>query len=127
MRRTIRPAFSNTDAVPLVEIISKPSSANCRATATPSFLCASLTLMKTRPFKGKGAFADPRAEFWNVPLLRNDKEEERPADQSTLTKRYTEEAVKFIAANKDKPFFLYLAHTMPHVPLFASLPFRSST
>jgi arylsulfatase A-like enzyme len=70
--------------------------------------------------KGKAAFADPKSEYWNVPLLRDDREVERPADQSTLTKRYTEEAVKVIRANRGKPFFLYLAHTMPHVPLFAS-------
>jgi arylsulfatase A-like enzyme len=45
---------------------------------------------------------------------------ERPADQRTITRRYTEEAVRFIGHHKDGPFFLYLAHTMPHVPLFAS-------
>jgi arylsulfatase A len=77
--------------------------------------------------KGKAAFADPRAEYWNVPLMRNDHSEERPADQHTLTKRYTEEAVKFIKANRQKPFFLYLAHTMPHVPLFASKDFAGKS
>jgi arylsulfatase A len=63
---------------------------------------------------------DPPADGWNVPLLRNGEIIERPADQTTLTKRYTEEAVRFIAENKRKPFFLYLAHTMPHTPLFRS-------
>jgi predicted neuraminidase len=43
-----------------------------------------------------------------------------PEDQTQLTTQYTEFAVKFIAANKDKPFFFYLAHSMPHVPLFVS-------
>jgi arylsulfatase A len=57
---------------------------------------------------------------WNVPLMRNEKIIERPADQTKLIERYTEEAVKFIQKNKDKPFFLYLPHTMPHVPLFVS-------
>lgn len=70
--------------------------------------------------KGRAAFLNPKSEYWNVPLLRDTKEIERPADQTTITKRYTEEAVKFIRASKDKPFFLYLAHNMPHVPLFAS-------
>jgi len=62
-----------------------------------------------------------------VPLMRDEKVVEYPADQSTLTKRYTEEAVKFITANKDKPFFLYFPHTMPHVPLFASKKFKGTS
>jgi arylsulfatase A len=45
---------------------------------------------------------------------------EAPVDQTTLTERYTEEAVKFIRASKDAPFFLYLAYSYPHVPLHAS-------
>ena len=57
---------------------------------------------------------------WNVPLLRDTKEIERPVDQNTLTTRYTQEAQKFIRTNKDKPFFLYMPHTMPHIPLFVS-------
>jgi arylsulfatase A-like enzyme len=66
---------------------------------------------------------EPKSEYWNVPLLRNEKELERSPDQSLLTKRYTEEAVAFIRASKAKPFFLYLAHSMPHVPLFTSKDF----
>jgi len=57
---------------------------------------------------------------WNVPLMRDEKVIERPADQTTLIERYTQEAVKFIQKNRNKPFFLYLPHTMPHVPLFVS-------
>jgi arylsulfatase A-like enzyme len=68
----------------------------------------------------KEAFGDSKIEYFNVPLMRNEEIIERPADQTTITKRYAEEAVKFISANKDKPFFLYLAHNLPHVPLFAS-------
>ena len=45
---------------------------------------------------------------------------EEPVEQSTLTERYTEEALRFIHASKGSPFFLYLAYTMPHVPLHAS-------
>lgn len=48
-------------------------------------------------------------------------------EQATLTRRYTERAVQFVAANKDRPFFLYLPHTMVHVPLFASPEFADST
>ncbi len=57
------------------------------------------------------------------PVYRNDQIVEHPAEQATLTKRYTEEAVKFIEQNRQRPFFLYLAHTMPHVPLAASEAF----
>jgi len=61
----------------------------------------------------------PRSEYFDVPLMRDDRVVERPARQETLTRRYVEESVRFIRANRDRPFFLYLAHTMPHVPLFA--------
>jgi len=57
---------------------------------------------------------------WNVPLMRDEEIIERPADQTTLIERYTDEAVEFIRSSRDKPFFLYLPHTMPHVPLFVS-------
>jgi len=57
---------------------------------------------------------------WNVPLMRNEEVIERPADQTRLIERYTEEAVKFIREKKGRPFFLYLPHTMPHIPLFVS-------
>jgi len=43
-----------------------------------------------------------------------------PADQTLLGATYTREAVRFIEANKDKPFFLYFAHNFPHIPLFVS-------
>jgi arylsulfatase len=45
-------------------------------------------------------------------------------DQHMLTTSYTEQAVKFINQNKEKPFFLYLAHSMPHVPIYASAKFK---
>jgi arylsulfatase A-like enzyme len=57
---------------------------------------------------------------WDVPLMRDKEIIEQPAVQTTLTESYTEEAVKFIRKNKDKLFFLYMPHTMPHVPLFVS-------
>ncbi len=77
--------------------------------------------------KGRAAFWDPKIEYWNVPLLRNEQVVERPADQNTITKRYAEEAVRFIEANRQGPFFLYLAHSMPHVPLFASAAFEGQS
>ena len=48
-------------------------------------------------------------------------------DQNQLTTWYAEHAVKFIEQNKDRPFFLYLAHNMPHVPLHVSDKFRGKT
>ena len=58
-----------------------------------------------------------------VPLMRNEKIIEQPAQQETLTRRYTEEAISFITQNKARPFFLYLPYTFPHVPLYASPSF----
>src|SRR5690606_17503873 len=58
---------------------------------------------------------NPDYHHFNVPILRNTEEIERPANQYTLTQRYTEEAVRFIQQNKGNRFFLYLAHSMPHV------------
>jgi uncharacterized sulfatase len=49
---------------------------------------------------------------------------EEPVDQSTLTRRYAEESERFIEENRDRPFFLYLAHTFPHVPLHVSKEFQ---
>ncbi len=62
-----------------------------------------------------------------VPLMRGEEVVEYPADQSTLTKRYAAEAVRLIEENKGKPFFLYMPHAMPHVPLFASAAFKKRT
>lgn len=64
---------------------------------------------------------------FNVPLMRDTEIIERPADQHTITKRYTEEAIKFINEKKEEPFFLYLAHNLPHVPLFASKDFEGTS
>ncbi len=75
---------------------------------------------------GSGSPTPPH-DGWNVALLRDGKVVEQPADQTTLTKRYTEEAVKVIAESKDRPFFIYLAHTFPHVPMFASPAFKGKS
>lgn len=73
------------------------------------------------------ALAEQKAEYWNAPLYRGLELIEQPADQTTLTRRYTEEAVKFITANKTQPFFLYFPHTFPHTPLFASPDFKDKS
>ena len=55
---------------------------------------------------------------WKTPLMENDKIIELPVDQRTVTRRYTDKAIDFIKENKDKPFFVCLPHTMPHLPLY---------
>jgi arylsulfatase A len=77
--------------------------------------------------RGRKSFLDPKVEYWNVPLMRNLEIAERPVDQTTITRRYTEEAVSFITKNKDNPFFLYLPHSLPHVPLFRSKQFEGKS
>ena len=64
---------------------------------------------------------------YNVPILRGEEVVERPADQRTITKRFTIEAVKEIERLKEGPFFLYLAHSLPHIPLFRSSEFKDTS
>jgi len=77
--------------------------------------------------KGVSGSLDPDLKWFNCALLRNEKIIEQPADLSTLTKRYTAEALQFIRENKRKSFFLYFAHTYPHVPLFSSEKFKGKS
>jgi arylsulfatase A-like enzyme len=60
-------------------------------------------------------------------LYENTERVEHPVDQSTLTTRYTEHAVEFIRESKDAPFFLYLAHAMPHLPIDTRADFRGKS
>jgi arylsulfatase A-like enzyme len=69
----------------------------------------------------------PDTNSYNVPLMDGEKVIERPADQNTITKRFTEKAVGFIEANQEEPFFLYLAHSLPHIPLFCHPDFRGKS
>ena len=55
---------------------------------------------------------------WNTPLVEDSAIAEVPVDQRTITRRYTDKAIDFMASNKDKPFFIYLPHSMPHIPLY---------
>ncbi len=74
-----------------------------------------------------GSRVNQEAAWWNAPLFRGYELIDPQADQTQLTRRYTEEAQNFIIANKAKPFFLYLAHTFPHTPLFASGRFKGKS
>jgi arylsulfatase A-like enzyme len=62
-----------------------------------------------------------------LPLIAGNDVIELNPDQTQLTTWYAERAVKFIEANRDTPFFLYVAHAMPHVPLFVSDKFQGKS
>ena len=71
-----------------------------------------------------------KQEYPHLPIWDGDKkfrDEMSIDDLNHLTTWYTERAVKFIDDNKSRPFFLYLAHSMPHVPLGVSDKFRGKT
>ena len=57
-------------------------------------------------------------------MIRGREVVEFPVNQELCTKRYTEEAVSWISKNHDGPFSLYMAHNMPHVPIFVSKDFQ---
>jgi arylsulfatase A-like enzyme len=67
------------------------------------------------------------AEYPQLPLIDGTKKIELEPDQSKLTTIYTERALRFIDANKDRPFFLYFAHSMPHIPLAVSNKFKDKS
>jgi len=69
----------------------------------------------------------PTARFPDLPLIEHEKTIELNPDQTKLTTQYTERAVAFIEKNKGKPFFLYVPHAMPHVPLFVSEKHRGKS
>lgn len=79
--------------------------------------------MEAAPGSPADRLEHPKSEYFNVPLVRDERVVERPARQETITARYVDESLRFIRENRDRPFFLYLAHTMPHVPLFAGADF----
>ncbi len=85
--------------------------------------------MDPTPAAPKGAPGRPDQDpvWWNAPLYRNEDLVERPADQTQLTRLYTEQARQFIREHKRQPFLLYFASTFPHVPLFASDQFRGTS
>ncbi len=63
---------------------------------------------------------DINSDNYNVPIIENTQITERPANQKTITKRFTDKAIDFIDKNKNDNFFVYLAHSMPHTPLYVS-------
>lgn len=69
----------------------------------------------------------PTATFPDLPLIDGEATIELNPDQTKLTTSYTERAVAFIDKHRERPFLLYLAHSMPHVPLFVSEKFAGKT
>jgi arylsulfatase A-like enzyme len=61
---------------------------------------------------------------FTLPVMNSEEVIETDPDQSQFTCRFTREAVRFIKNNVNNPFFLYLAHPMPHIPLYASDGFQ---
>ena len=77
--------------------------------------------------KPQGGFAgmdilwkDPNSTLtkWKTPLFEDETIIEVPVDQRTVTRRYTQKAIDFVMANQHRPFFVYLPHSMPHIPLY---------
>ncbi|EDM25444.1 arylsulfatase A [Lentisphaera araneosa HTCC2155] len=79
---------------------------------------------KNKPKGGPGGmdllWNDPESTLtkWQTPLMEGAKIVEIPVDQRTVTRRYTDKAISFIERNKEKSFFIYLPHSMPHIPLY---------
>ena len=72
-------------------------------------------------------FGTPSSNDAIVALFRNEERLEAKADMATLTKRYTDEVIEFMRRNKEKPFLVYLPHTMPHTRLDASEKFKGKS
>lgn len=68
-----------------------------------------------------------RVNFPDLPLVENERVIDTLEEQSMITTWYTERATSFIKRNKDNPFFLYVPHSMPHVPLFVSDKFKGKS
>ena len=63
---------------------------------------------------------DPESTLtkWKTPLFEDESIVELPVDQRTVTRRYTQKAIDFVKAHRSEPFFVYLPHSMPHIPLY---------
>jgi arylsulfatase A len=73
------------------------------------------------------SFKNAPEKAWKTPLHINRENKGPIVLQSEFTGQYTKQTVRLIKENKDKPFFIYLAHNMPHVPIFASKPFQGKS
>lgn len=76
------------------------------------------------PVQNKGPHA---RNYPPTPLILGNKKIEDEPDQGELTRRYTEKAVDFIKEHSKEPFFLYFAHTFPHIPLYTNARFEGTS
>jgi arylsulfatase A-like enzyme len=83
--------------------------------------------MEAVPGSPRDRIQRPKSEYFNVPVYSGGQIVERPAQQPSLTHRYIEKSVDFIRTNRSRPFFLYIAHHMPHVPLFTHHEFEGKS
>ncbi|MFT3920902.1 MAG: sulfatase-like hydrolase/transferase [Myxococcales bacterium] len=79
------------------------------------------------PYSNDMGTKPERPDYPPLPLIRGETTIETEPDQSQLTRRYTEEAIKFIREHREQPFFVYLPHTMIHFPLAASADFKDKS
>jgi arylsulfatase A-like enzyme len=75
------------------------------------------------PYSNDMAPMEKRPDMPPLPLISGEEVIEQQPDQTALTERYVERSVRFMRENKDRPFFLYLAHMHVHLPLYAAAPF----
>ncbi len=77
----------------------------------------------------KGGIGNARKLGLNnkIPLVEGNEIIEYPVDQSTLTRKYFDRAIKFVTENRDAPFFTYITPAMPHIPLYASEQFKGKS
>ncbi len=82
-----------------------------------------------KAFAGTLRKGSPRSMKNKVPLMLDEACIEFPANQTTITRRYADQGIAFISESvkQKKPFFLYLANSMPHIPLFASPDFKGKS
>lgn len=78
------------------------------------------------PHPNYPSFKNAPESAWKTPVYRN-RENVGICPQSQFTRRYTQETIRFIEEKKKEPFFIYLAHNMPHVPVFASKAFKGKS
>ncbi len=79
------------------------------------------------PYSNDMGVGNTRRNYPPLPVIEEFEVIEEEPDQGYLTKRYTERSLEFIEAHKDQPFFLYLPHTMVHLPRFASPAFEGKS
>lgn len=79
------------------------------------------------PYSNDMWYKNTKQSFPPLPIIQNDESIDTISEQSWFTQRFTEKALDFIQANKANPFFLYLAHPMPHIPIYVSEKFKGKS